>query len=101
MIKKVDHVTMIVKDLDAALKSFEEFVKAINPIFGTPNDPLLTPPITRSGPGVAPLFELKHLEEIFRHKVFKMPLSKEKMTQSPPFWSLTAHPGSSRKIGRV
>jgi hypothetical protein len=29
---------------------------------------------------VAPLFELKHLEEIFRHKVFKMLLSKEKIT---------------------
>jgi len=30
---------------------------------------------------VAPLFELKHLEEIFRHKVFKMLLSKGKITQ--------------------
>jgi len=28
----------------------------------------------------APLFELKHLEEIFQHKVFKMLLSKEKIT---------------------
>ena len=27
---------------------------------------------------VAPLFEIKHLEEIFRHKVFKMLLKKEK-----------------------
>jgi hypothetical protein len=30
---------------------------------------------------VAPLFELKYLEEIFRHKVFKMLLSKGKITQ--------------------
>ena len=30
---------------------------------------------------VAPIFELKHLEEIFRHKVFKMLLSKGKITQ--------------------
>ena len=30
---------------------------------------------------VAPLFELKHLEEIFRHKVFKMLLSKDKITE--------------------
>ena len=30
---------------------------------------------------VAPLFELKHLEEIFRHKVFKMLLSKGKITE--------------------
>jgi len=30
---------------------------------------------------VAPLFELKHLEEIFRHNVFKMMLSKEKVTE--------------------
>ena len=30
---------------------------------------------------VAPLFELKHLEAIFRHKVFKMLLSKKKITQ--------------------
>ncbi|MFO7740095.1 MAG: transposase [Desulfatiglandaceae bacterium] len=30
---------------------------------------------------VAPLFELKHLEKIFRHKVFKMLLSKGKITQ--------------------
>ena len=29
---------------------------------------------------VSPLFELKNLEEIFRHKVFKMLLSKEKIT---------------------
>ncbi len=29
---------------------------------------------------VAPLFEIKHLEEIFRHKVFKMLLKKEKIT---------------------
>jgi hypothetical protein len=33
----------------------------------------------RSGPGVSPLFELKHLEEIFKHKVFKTLLSKEKI----------------------
>ena len=30
---------------------------------------------------VAPLFELKHIEEIFRHKVFKMLLSKGKITE--------------------
>jgi len=30
---------------------------------------------------VAPLFDLKHLEEIFRHKVFKILLSKEKITE--------------------
>jgi len=30
---------------------------------------------------VAPLFELKNLEEIFRHKVFKMLLSKGKITE--------------------
>jgi hypothetical protein len=30
---------------------------------------------------VAPLFDLKHLEEIFRHKDFKMLLSKEKITE--------------------
>ena len=30
---------------------------------------------------VAPIFELKRLEEIFRHKVFKMLLSKGKITQ--------------------
>jgi hypothetical protein len=30
---------------------------------------------------VAPLFELKHLEAIFRHKVFKMLLSKAKITE--------------------
>ena len=30
---------------------------------------------------VAPLFEPKHLEEIFRHKVFKMLLSKGKITE--------------------
>ena len=29
---------------------------------------------------VAPLFETKHLEEIFRHKVFKMLLKKERIT---------------------
>ena len=29
----------------------------------------------------APLFEMKHLEKIFRHKVFKMLLSKEKITE--------------------
>jgi hypothetical protein len=29
---------------------------------------------------VAPLFEIKHLEEIFRHKVFKILLKKEKIT---------------------
>jgi hypothetical protein len=29
---------------------------------------------------VSPLFELKHLEEIFKHKVFKTLLSKEKIT---------------------
>jgi len=31
---------------------------------------------------VAPLFELKHLKEIFRHKVFKMILSKGKITEN-------------------
>jgi len=30
---------------------------------------------------VAPLFELKHLEKIFRHKVYKMLLSKGKITE--------------------
>ena len=45
--------------------------------------------ITRSGPGVAPRFETKQLEEVFpakdgifdRHNVFKMLLSKEKITE--------------------
>ena len=46
--------------------------EAGNPIFSTPNDPLLMSRITRSGPGVAPRFETKQLEEVFRHKVFKM-----------------------------
>ncbi len=63
--------------------------EAGNPIFGTPNDPLLMSRITRSGPGVAPRFETKQLEEIFpakdgifdRHNVFKMLLSKGKITQ--------------------
>jgi hypothetical protein len=30
---------------------------------------------------VAALLDLKHLEEIFRHKVFKMLLSKERITE--------------------
>ena len=30
---------------------------------------------------VAPLFEVKHLEEVFRYKVFKMLLKKEKITE--------------------
>ena len=30
---------------------------------------------------VAPAFELKHLQEIFRHKVFNMLLSKGKITE--------------------
>ena len=30
---------------------------------------------------VAPLFQLKHLEKIFRHKAFKMLLSKGKITE--------------------
>ena len=30
---------------------------------------------------VAPRFETKQLESIFRHKVFKIPLSKEKITE--------------------
>ena len=34
----------------------------------------------RSGPGVSPLFELKHVERIFKHKVFKKLLSREKIT---------------------
>jgi hypothetical protein len=55
--------------------------EASNPIFGSLNDPLLMSRITRSGPGVAPRFETKQLEEIFRHKVFKMMLSKGKITQ--------------------
>ena len=42
---------------------------------------LLMPRIPRSGPGIAPRFEAKQLEEIFRHKVFKMLLSKGKITK--------------------
>jgi hypothetical protein len=55
--------------------------EADKPISSTTNDPLLISRIIRSGPGVAPRFETKHLEEIFRHKVFKMLLSKGKITQ--------------------
>jgi len=55
--------------------------KTGNAIFGSLNDPLLMSRITRSGPGVAPRFHTKPLEEIFRHKVFKVLLSKGKITQ--------------------
>ena len=50
-------------------------------IFVYLNDLLLMSLRTRSGPGVAPRFDTKHLEEIFRYKVFKMLLSKGKITQ--------------------
>ena len=50
-------------------------------IFASLNDPWLISRITRSGPGVAPRFETKELEKIFRHKVFKMMLSKGKITE--------------------
>ncbi|MBA7665477.1 hypothetical protein ES703_73547 [subsurface metagenome] len=56
-------------------------LEADSPIFGSLNDLLLMSRITRSGPGVAPCFEAKQLEEIFRHNVFKMLLSKGKITQ--------------------
>ncbi len=55
--------------------------EADKPISSTTNDPLLISRITRSGPGVAPRFDTKDLEKIFRHKVFKMMLSKGKITQ--------------------
>ena len=42
--------------------------------------PLLSYP-DNSGFRVAPHFEAKHVEEIFRHKVFTMLLSKGKITQ--------------------
>ena len=56
-------------------------LEADNPIFGSLNDLLLMSRITRSGPGVAPRFHTKDLEERFRHKVFKMLLSKGKITK--------------------
>jgi len=56
-------------------------LQADNHMFGSPNDLLLMNRITRSGPGVAPRFDTKPLEEIFRYKVFKMLLSKGKITQ--------------------
>jgi len=55
--------------------------EAGNPIFGSLNDSLLMPRTIRSGPGVAPSFERKDLEAIFHHKVFKMLLSRGKITQ--------------------
>ena len=55
--------------------------EASNAIFGSLNDPLLMSRITRSGPGVAPRFETKDIEEIFRHNVFKMLLCKGIITQ--------------------
>ena len=55
-------------------------LEADNPIFGSLNDTLLMSRITRSGPGLSPRFEPQELEEIFRHKVFKMLLSKGKIT---------------------
>jgi len=55
--------------------------EAGNAIFGSLNDPLLMSRITRSGPGVAPSFDTKDLENIFRYKVFKMLLSKGIITQ--------------------
>jgi hypothetical protein len=55
--------------------------QAGNLIFVSLNDLLLMSRITRSGPGVAPRFTTKILEEIFRHKVFKMLLSKGKITE--------------------
>ena len=56
-------------------------LQADNHMFGSPNDLLLMNLITRFGPGVAPRFDTKPLEEIFRHKIFKMLLSKGKITQ--------------------
>jgi len=53
--------------------------KAETQHLGALNDPLLMLQVTRSRLGVAPLFELKHLEAIFQHKVFKMLLFKKKM----------------------
>ena len=50
-------------------------------IFVSLNDPLLISRITRSGPGVAHRFDTRPLEEIFRHKIFKMLLLKGKITQ--------------------
>ena len=55
--------------------------EAGNPIFGSLSDPLLMHRIIRSGPGSAPHFETRQLEEIFRHNLFKMPLSKGKTTR--------------------
>lgn len=55
------------------------------------------------GPGmfhVAPFFELKHLEEIFLHKVFKMLLSKGKITEDLVDMLLSRrHPGSMFFVG--
>ncbi len=56
-------------------------LEACNSIFGIPKEPLSISRITRSGPGVAPRFETKQLDKIFRHNVFKMLLSKGKITE--------------------
>ena len=55
--------------------------EAGNVIFVSRNDLLLISRIIRSGPGVAPHFAAKSLEEVFRHRVFKMLLSKGKITE--------------------
>ena len=55
--------------------------EAGNLIFVSRNDPLLMSRIARSGPGVAHRFDTKPLEEIFRHKIFKMLFFKGKITQ--------------------
>ena len=55
--------------------------EAGNLIFVSLNDRLLICWLTRSGPGVAPRFETKQLDKIFRHNVFKMLLSEGKITQ--------------------
>jgi hypothetical protein len=56
-------------------------LEADNHMFGSLNDLLLMYRIIRSGPGVAPRFDTKPLEEIFRYKVFRMLFSKGRITQ--------------------
>ena len=55
--------------------------EAGNLIFVSLIDLLLMCWITRSGPGVAPWFIPKDREKLFRYKVFKMLLSRKKITE--------------------
>ena len=46
---------------------------------------------------LAPLFELKHLDEIFQQKVFKMLFSKGKITEDPV--DVLLNPASGGTVG--